>query len=138
MKHMWSEEEIQDLIEEQASSGGSGGSEKLYHHDIMIVGKVGYAPTCYFDIYTRDNTPFTTSLICQYISKYGDINPFSTPYCLNNTIKYLEYLRLANSNPTNRLYAECYIITLTEGNFRRSSESYNVDSYGVNDIVTEV
>ena len=135
MKHMWSEEEIQELISEQ---GGSGGSEKLYHHNITISGKVGYAPNCYFDINTRDNTPFTTSLICKYISKYGDIHTFSVPYCLNNTIKYLDYLRLANSNPIDRLYAECYIITLTDGNFRRSSESYNVDSSTVTDIVTEV
>ena len=135
MKHMWSEEEIQELIAEQ---GGSGGSEKLYHHNIMIQGTVGYAPTCYFDVYTRDNTPFTTSLICEYISTYGRIYPLSIPNCSNNTIKYLDYLRLANSFPMNRLYAECYIITLTDGNFKRSSDAYNVDSYSVNDTVTEV
>ena len=116
----------------------SGGSEKLYHHNITIEGKVGYAPNCYFDIYTRDNTPFTTSLICDYISKYGKINPLSTPYCFNNTIKYLNYLRLANSYPTNRLYADCYIMTLTDGNFRLSTEAYNVDSSSVTDMVTEV
>ena len=169
MKHMWSEEEIQELIAEQGGSGGGGGStvianptlsgdeatldglevdgtkykvgggsEKLYHHNIMVYGTETKAPACHFDIYTRDNTPFTTSLICEYISNYGFIYPFSIPYCSNNTLKYLYYLKLANSAPTNRLYAECYIITLTDGNFKRSSDAYNVDSYSVNDTVTEV
>ena len=116
----------------------SGGSGKLYHHNITIQGTVGYAPTCYFDIYTRDNTPFTASLICEYISKYGYIYPISLPNCVNNTIKYLNYLRLANSNPINRLYAECYIMTLTDGNFKRSIDAYNVNSSSVTDMVTEV
>ena len=118
--------------------GGSGGSGKLYHHSVMIEGKVAYAPTCYFEVYTRDNTPFTTSLICQYISTYGKIYPLSTPNCVNNTIKYLNYLKLADSYPMNRLYAECYIMTLTDGNFKRSSEAYNVNSSSVTDTVKEV
>ena len=38
MKHMWSEEEIQSLIEEQ--SGGGGGSEvHLYRHSISLKGR---------------------------------------------------------------------------------------------------
>ena len=117
-------------------SGGSGG--KLYHHNITVFGSDGNSPTCYFDIYTRDNTPFTASLICEYISNYGTIYPFSSPFASNNTLKYLYCLRLANSTPINRLYAECYIITLTDGNFIFTTKSYNVNSNGVNDTVTEV
>ena len=40
MKHMWSEEEIQELISEQGGSGGSGGSEvHLYRHSISLTGR---------------------------------------------------------------------------------------------------
>ena len=91
-----------------------------------------------FDIYTRDNTPLTTSLICEYILNYGLIFPFSSPECSNNTLKYLYYLRLANSTPEDRLYAECYIITLTDGNFSLSTKSYNVNNNSVTDTIMEV
>ena len=116
--------------------GGSGG--KLYRHNITVVGRDGYSPNCYFDIYIRDNTPFTTSLICEYISNYGVIYPISFPYVSNNTLKYLYYLRLANSTPTNRLYSECYIINLTDGNFTITTKSYNINNSDVNDTITEV
>ena len=44
MKHMWSEEEIQELISEQGGSGGGGGSEvHLYKHSIRLQGRnAGY------------------------------------------------------------------------------------------------
>ena len=61
MKHMWSEEEIQELIDEQ---GGSSGSEvHLYMH--FINGNQNEN----FTLYTSDNTPFTTSTVKQYISE---------------------------------------------------------------------
>ena len=40
MKHMWSEEEIQELISEQGGSGGGGESEAhLYRHSISLKGR---------------------------------------------------------------------------------------------------
>ena len=61
MKHMWSEEEIQELIEEQ---GGSGGSEAhLYIHSIL--GNQSER----FILYTSDNIPFTTSTVKEYIAE---------------------------------------------------------------------
>ena len=61
MKHMWSEEEIQELIAEQ---GGSGGGEvHLYRHSINLMGrnqgKEALAVQVRFDILLSTNTAFT-------------------------------------------------------------------------------
>ena len=63
MKHMWSEEEIQELIEEQGGSSGSGGSEvHLYRHVINID-----SPKGSFVIENDNNTPFTFSTLCDFL-----------------------------------------------------------------------
>ena len=63
MRHMWSEEELQALIEEQGGSGGSGGSEvHLFVHSIL--GEQNER----FILYTNDSTPFTTSTVKEYIA----------------------------------------------------------------------
>lgn len=58
MKHMWSEEEIQALIESQG--GGEGGGGKLYQHVCHITDDSELDIYC-LEIITRDNTPLTLS-----------------------------------------------------------------------------
>ena len=63
MKHMWSEEEIQELISEQ---GGSGGSEvHLYEHHIYT--KSQGNSYVLFIIYSNNNIPFTPDKIKQWL-----------------------------------------------------------------------
>ena len=80
MKHMWSEEEIQTLIEEQG--GGSGGSEAhLYIHSIL--GEQNER----FILYTNDNMPFTTSKVKEYIAENISKVGITGTY-INNNIEY--------------------------------------------------
>ena len=64
MKHMWSEEEIQDLIAEQG-----GGGEKLYLHIISISYKE--AGGFCLNIKTNTNTPFTCETLISYLKALG-------------------------------------------------------------------
>ena len=77
MKHMWSEEEIQDLIEEQ---GGSGG--KLYLHKIRIMKTdinttsgfiIGKDLCLLYSIVTSSNEPITfdTFMNLTHFDNYG-------------------------------------------------------------------
>ena len=70
MKHMWSEEELQALIEEQGGSGGNGGSGggKLYLHKLRIRkanlydtsgSTIGTKLYLFYSIVTNSNEPMT-------------------------------------------------------------------------------
>ena len=58
MKHMWSEEEIQELISEQGGSGGGGESEAhLYRHSISF--QVSTYKLFLEDIYNNSSSSLT-------------------------------------------------------------------------------
>ena len=76
MKHMWSEEELQSLIEEQ---GGSGGSEvHLYRHHINICGMNQNLDNMQlyvaFGIYLPYNTPLTYNEVREWLYNNGFSN----------------------------------------------------------------
>ena len=55
MKHMWSEEELQALIEEQ---GGSGGKLYLHMIELSLSGDSKYSGV-YLELYSSFSSPFT-------------------------------------------------------------------------------
>lgn len=122
-----------DGLEVDGTKYKVGGSEKLYLHRIQIQ----CTPYCYCDIYTRNNIPFTRSLLIEYIASNGNIYPNCIPNSLNNTLTYVRNLSLSNSSPT-RLYATLTIITFADGTYTSSTDSSNINSVPITDKVTEV
>ena len=93
MKHMWSEEELQALIEEQGGSGGSSGSEvHLYIHSIL--GDKNER----FILYTNDNTPFTTSTVKEYIANNISKISITGSYSVNDKEYFWHSLSVGGSS----------------------------------------
>ena len=68
MKHMWSEEEIQELISEQGGSGGGGESEvHLYCHYISAEAVANINLT----IYSSSNIPFQADTLKTWLNDNG-------------------------------------------------------------------
>jgi len=77
MKHMWSEEELQALIEAQ----GGGGSSKTYTHNIRFTRTNSYTSDFMIEIVDNDSTPFT-------VEKLRSINGYILASGYNNESGY--------------------------------------------------
>ena len=132
MKHMWSEEEIQDLIEEQ---GGSGGSEvHLYVHTIWIYkADIAYIS---FNIYNTSQNALNATNTLDYLLQNTDNNnnlECNGNVVYNNVMYSALGVYVASSNPNiiSVIYNRGDINTTANANI---SSRYNL----FKDVVTQI
>ena len=131
MKHMWSEEEIQELIAEQ---GGSGGSEvHLYGHYISAT--AGSNSNINLAIYSNSNIPFKTDTLKKWIQDNGfsvasDKSYLASGYYLNGRI-------VIGVGVRSSMLEVLYMYVNDSNTLAKSkSEYYGFDS--VTDTVTQI
>ena len=122
MKHMWSEEEIQDLIEEQ---GGSGGSEvHLYGHYISAKAVANINLT----IYSSSNIPFQADTLKTWLNDngflYNSNEYIASGYSSNGRLVigvsvqdsdvYVSFMTVDNNTLTKSAYRQYSFTTLTD------------------------
>ena len=137
MKHMWSEEEIQTLIEEQGGSGGSGG--KLYLHIISIIYKE--AGGFCLNIKTNTNTPFTCETLISYLKALGytsimQIMPCA-PFRIGTDLNEKKWM-VVGVFCYESVYLGIIDVTVSNGNLYISNGSTTKDYPSFTDTVTEV
>ena len=111
-----------------ANSGGSGGGSKLYRHYC----RSDYASDIYFDLITKDATPFTTSTLAEYLYTNDISIPVNNVFPLDSTtnktgskITLVPYIYSINGTSI-KCYLYHYQFTITDNNIviTKSGETY--------------
>ena len=135
MKHMWSEEELQTLIEEQ---GGSG--EKKYEHVIYIhddsLGKISLG------LKTSNSNPFTAVTFLLYLHSIGYTDQNSAMPCcsceMGSSKTFVATGVFCQDNTPNNIIIGITKIQLSNGALYVGSGSKSASSITLTDKVTEV
>ena len=136
MKHMWSEEEIQELISEQGGSGGSGGgggSEYLHSIKLTVVDLGNLT----FSIKNNDSKPFTKQSLNMWLGENGyignifySVNPISV-----GSWGYAVIGISKQENSTSVIFINC--LTIVDNKIAQANTSTGASSTII-DTVTEV
>ena len=134
MKHMWSEEEIQELIGEQ---GGSGGSEYLHIISITYPEAGGFC----LNIKTNTNTPFTCKTLIAYLKALGYTNMAKampcSPYRIGTDAAEHKWM-VVGVFCESSIYLGISQVKVSNGNLYISNGSTTQDYPNFTDTVTEV
>ena len=134
MKHMWSEEEIQSLIEEQ---GGSGGSEvHLYAHYINM--QISSAQHTNLAIYKNDNTAFTADTLLEWLKTNGFNDSNNNYYSANGYADLgLVVLGIAPSTAQNTFIVSMETIS-SNGELSHTTTPVSKFSYTLTDTIIQI
>ena len=134
MKHMWSEEEIQELIGEQGGSGGSGVSYKYLHSIELNVVDLGVLT---FPIKNNDSNPFTKQSLNRWLGENGyigtifySVNPISV-----GSWGYAGIGISKQENSVSIIYINC--LTIVNNKLEQANTTTGASSTII-DTVTEV
>ena len=131
---MWSEEEIQSLIEEQVSGGGSGVSYKYLHSIQLTVVDLGVLT---FSIKNNDGNPFTKPSLNMWLGENGYIE--SIFYSVNPiSVGSWGYAGIGISKPENSssvIFINC--LTIINNKLAQANTTTGASSTII-DTVTEV
>ena len=134
MKHMWSEEEIQALIEDQS---GSGGSEYLHIISIAFKEIGGFC----LNIKTNTNTPFNCETLISYLKALGYISMNQimpcAPYRVGNNSSNQKFAATGVYCKDN-VYLGITQMRVADGNLTINNGSTDKNYPSFTDTVTEV
>ena len=135
MKHMWSEEEIQELISEQGGSGG--GSEYLHIISISYPEAGGFC----LNIKTNTNTPFTCKTLISYLKALGYTSMTQTmpcaPYRVSTDSAEQKWM-VVGVFCSDSIYLGISQAKVSNGNLYISNGNTTKDYPSFTDTVTEV
>ena len=135
MKHMWSEEEIQELISEQGGSGGGSVVSYKYLHSIQLT--VVDLGVLTFFIKNNDSNPFTKQSLNMWLGENGYIGNIF--YSVNPiSVGSWGYAGIGISKPENSvsiIYINC--LTIIDNKLAQVNTTTGASSTII-DTVTEV
>ena len=133
MKHMWSEEELQALIEEQ---GGSGESEvHLYAHYINM--QISSAQHTNLAIYTNDKTAFTADTLLEWLKTNG-FNEANNNYYSANGYADLGLVVLGIAPSTTEKTFIVSMETISNGELSHTTTPVSKFSYTLTDTIIQI